>query len=158
MDLKNLLPLLLPKAIAWCEEVSAAVVQAGVALRDVAIADARSVGVLSPDNIRVLVVDEFPQPSDPLLARAARSIEFLGPSTAGLTLGYAILIRRGGLSRRLLSHECRHVSQFERAGSLSSFLTAYLAELVSSGYDACSFEVDARAHELPNADRRWRPL
>jgi hypothetical protein len=62
------------------------------------------------------------------------------------------------LSRRLLSHECRHVAQFEGKGSLVDFLGSYLGEIVTSGYEDCSFEVDARAHELPNATLTWRPI
>jgi hypothetical protein len=67
-------------------------------------------------------------------------------------------VRRGRVSRRLLSHECRHVAQFEDAGSLPTFLTSYLNEIVANGYDDCSFEVDARSHERPNADLTWRPI
>jgi hypothetical protein len=37
-------------------------------------------------------------------------------------------------------------------------LDAYLRELLEVGYDACSYEVDARNHELPNADLRWQPF
>lgn len=104
------------------------------------------------------VVDAMPEPDDVMLARAAASIGFLGPTTAGLALSHSILVRRGRLSRQLLSHECRHVAQCEAAGSLPDFLNAYLRELVKVGYDDCSFEVDARRHELPNADLTWRPI
>lgn len=50
------------------------------------------------------------------------------------------------------------MAQCEAAGSLPEFLNAYLRELVKVGYDDCSFEVDARRHELPNADLTWRPI
>ncbi len=55
------------------------------------------------------------------------------------------------MSRRLLSHEFRHVAQFERAGSIAAFLPVYLESVVQEGYWGCRFEQDARAHEL--ADR-----
>lgn len=148
MDLKALLPVLLPKAIAWCESVSANIQAQGDALSETAMADARAVGVQHPGRVRIQFVEAFPMPNDPMLARAARAVDFLGPSTAGLTLGYGILVKRASFSRRLLSHECRHVAQFEQAGSLRGFLEAYLTELVASGYEACSFERDAREHEL----------
>jgi hypothetical protein len=123
-----------------------------------ATADARAVGVERPEMIRVLVVDEIPSPDDLMLAKAAGTLGFLGSHTAGLALGYSVFIRRGHLSRRLLSHECRHVAQFEAKGSLAEFLAIYLAEIASIGYDECSFEIDARSHELPNADLTWRPI
>jgi hypothetical protein len=158
MDLKALLPALLPRAIDWCEKISANVGAEGSPLKPSAVADARAVGVKHPERIRVLVVDEIPTPDDTLLATAAAATGFLGSNTAGLALGYSIFVRRGRLSRRLLSHECRHVAQFEDAGSLPAFLTTYLNELVANGYDDCSCEVDARSHELPNADLTWRPI
>jgi hypothetical protein len=158
MDIKALLPVLLPHAIDWCEKVSAKASAEGFPLKPSAISDARAVGVKQPERIRLLVVDEIPTPDDSLLATAAATIGFLGSNTAGLALGYAIFVRRRSLSRRLLSHECRHVAQFERTGSLSEFLSIYLNELVATGYERCTFEVDARSHELPNADLTWRPI
>ena len=158
MDIKALLPVLLPRAIAWCERVSADALTRGAPLKATAISDARAVGVQRPESIRVLVVDGIPTPDDALLASAAAGVGFLGSTTAGLALGYAIFVRRGRLSRRLLSHECRHVAQFEGKGSLPDFLATYLGEIVATGYDDCSFEVDARNHELANVDLTWRPL
>ena len=158
MDINALLPVLLPRAINWCEQVSADANAAGSPLRPTAIADARIVGVKQPEKIRVLVVDQIPTPDDRVLATAAAAVGFLRSATAGLTLGHSILVCRGRLSRRLLSHECRHVAQFESRASLAEFLKTYLNEIVATGYDDCSFEVDGRSHELPNADLTWRPI
>jgi hypothetical protein len=152
------LPLLLPRAIRWCEGLAADVAARGAPLLPAAVEDARSVGVEKPEAIRVLIVDEMPAPRDLLLAPAAAALGFLGSDTAGLALGHAIFVRRGQLSRRMLTHECRHVAQCEAAGSLPVFLEQYLTELLAVGYEACSFERDARAHELPNADLRWRGI
>ena len=66
----------------------------------------------------------------------------------GLTLGHSILIRHGRMSRRLLSHECRHVFQYEQAGSIATFLPHYLRSIVQVGYWESPFEKDARDHEL----------
>ncbi len=158
MSSKALLPIVLPQTIDWCHVTAQAAATQGASLTPTALSDARTVGVRHPERIRVLVVDELPTPNNAVLATAAASLGFLGPQTAGLTLGYSILVRRGRLSRRLLSHECRHVAQFEAAGSLSAFLTQYLEEVVEVGYEECSFEADARAHELANANLLWRPL
>ncbi|MCI0400758.1 MAG: hypothetical protein L0Z68_05600 [Gammaproteobacteria bacterium] len=151
LDLQALLPRLLPHAIAWAEAVAADVAATGTALnaRDLAIASA--VEVQRPENIRVLMVDRLPLPPDPELQAAAVQTGLLGPTMTGLTLGYSILICHGHMSRRLLSHECRHVFQFERAGSIASFLPAYLGSIVQVGYGNCPFEQDARAHELSDA-------
>jgi hypothetical protein len=39
------------------------------------------------------------------------------------------------------------VYQYERAGSIGSFLPAYLREIVTHGYANAPSEIDARAHE-----------
>lgn len=158
MAIKSLLPILLPKAIDWCMATSSSAATTGVPLNEGGMEDARAVGVVHPERIRLLVVDTMPTPDNPILATAAASLGFLATSTAGLALGYSILVRKGRLSRRLLSHECRHVAQFEQAGSLPAFLEAYLNEVVEVGYDDCSFETDAQDHELPNANLLWRPF
>ena len=156
--IKSLLPILLPKAIDWCMATSSSAATTGVPLNAAGMEDARAVGVVRPERIRLLVVDTMPTPDNPILAAATASLGFLGASTAGLALGYSILVRKGRLSRRLLSHECRHVAQFEQAGSLPAFLDTYLKEIVEVGYHDCSFELDARNHELPNANLLWRPF
>jgi hypothetical protein len=149
MDLRTLLPQLLPRAIAWAETVAADAAARGTALSPSGLVDARAVGVRRPECIRVSMVDSLPLPSDRELLAAARQTGLLGPTT-GLTLGYSILICHGHMSRRLLSHECRHVMQFERAGSIAAFLPGYLGAIVEVGYWDCPFERDARAHELPD--------
>jgi hypothetical protein len=71
----------------------------------------------------------------------------LGPTMVGLTLGYAVYICHGHETTRLLSHEFRHVYQYEAAGSVASFLPVYLRQIVDYSYDRAPFEVDALAHE-----------
>jgi hypothetical protein len=78
---------------------------------------ARVVGVRRPELIRVVEAIELPFPADPELTFAATQTGLLGPHMAGLTLGYAVFVRAGHRSARLLSHECRHVYQYESAGS-----------------------------------------
>lgn len=148
MNLHTLLPVLLPHAIAWAETVAADVALRGTELDTAHLVDARTVGVHRPEHIRILLVDHMPQPPNIELQEAARQTGLLGPTTVGLTLGYAILIRRGYWSRRLLSHEFRHVFQYEQVGSLAAFLPKYLASIVHNGYWNCTFEQDARLHEL----------
>jgi hypothetical protein len=67
---------------------------------------------------------------------------------AGLTLGHSIFIVRGQKTSRLLSHECRHVHQYEAYGSIAAFLPPYLRQIVEAGYENSSYELDAQAHEI----------
>jgi len=136
-----------PRAIAWAEEREAEIIHNGVPLNATGVAVARSAGVVSPERIHLLIVHQLPLPEDAELRQAALLTGLLGPEMVGLTLGYGIYICRGHESIDLLAHECRHVYQYERAGSIGSFLPLYLQQIVTFGYKDAPFEVDARAQE-----------
>jgi hypothetical protein len=149
MDLlQAVLPLLLPSAIAWVEEQARQVASSGRALTESEREIARRVGVTHTDKIRVALVDVLPLPDDPTLRAAALQAGLLGPGMVGLTFGHSIFICRGHETHRLLSHEFRHVYQYEQAGSIAEFLPGYLQQVVQLGYANTSFEKDARMHEL----------
>jgi hypothetical protein len=142
------LPLLLPRAVAWAEAEAGIVLASGIAPTPSGLQLARGVEVIHPENIRIGVVDRLPLPDDASLREAALQAGLLGPGMIGLTLGYAVLIRRGHESNpRLLSHEFRHVYQYEAASSIAAFLPVYLRQIVALGYANAPFEVDAREHE-----------
>ena len=145
------LPLLLPGAIAWAEARSRRVALTGIALTESDIAVARAVGVQRPELVRVSIVDNLPLPEDAGLRTAALQTGLLGPNMVGLTLGYSILIRRGHESVRVLSHELRHVYQYEAHGLIAGFLPIYLYQIATHGYADAPFEIDARAHEHADA-------
>ena len=87
-------------------------------------------------------------PEDRELQAAAVQTGLLGPHMAGLTLGYSVFVRRGHDTWQLLSHEFRHVAQYERAGSIADFLPVYLRQIVEAGYFNAPLEKDAREHEI----------
>lgn len=146
-DLTTALPVILPKAIAWAEAQYLSIAHVGQPLNEALLAVARNVGVLHPERIRVAEVMSLPQPEDPALKEAALATGLLGPGMVGLTLGYGVYVCRNHGSVRLLSHEFRHVHQYEQAGSIAAFLPAYLQQIASVGYSNAPFELDARAHE-----------
>jgi hypothetical protein len=148
IDLQAALPELLPKAIAWAEVQYSLISELGKPLTEDMKALAQKVGVLHPANIRILEVPSIPLPDDPGLQQAALASGLLGTGIVGLTLGYGIYVCYGHGSTRLLSHEFRHVHQYEQAGSISNYLPVYLQQLVSVGYKNAPFEIDARTHEI----------
>ena len=148
IDLAKELPRLLPRAIAWAEAEAAAAEESGKPLSANGVRLARSVGVRHPERVRVVEGPSLPLPPDSELRFVALETGLLGPGMAALTLGYAIFIVAGHGSNRLISHECRHVYQFESAGSIAEFLPLYLQQIVSCGYEQAPYEVDARAHEI----------
>jgi hypothetical protein len=152
VDLRHELPRLLPRAIAWAERRAAEAAEAGSPLVADELALALAVGVEKPELVRVeLVGDRLPIPEDPVLRAAALQAGMLGPDMVGLTLGHSILVCRGHRSRRLLSHELRHVHQYEQHGSIAAFLTLYVSQVLEDGYENAALERDARAHEVRDA-------
>jgi hypothetical protein len=147
VDLRTALPQLLPLAIAWAETQSQHVAHVGQNLSPLGLSLARAVGVVQPERIRVKLVDRLPLPEDPTLRQAAVQTGLLGPQMVGLTLDHSVFIVQGHDTPRLLSHEFRHVYQYEVLGSINSFLPVYLEQIVSFGYENAPLEQDARMHE-----------
>ena len=148
--LSTQLPQLLPNAVLWAEQIEALILKQGKPLDASQMKVARLVGVQYAEKVHILELVHFPLPNDPLLQKAAHTLGLLGEGTTGLTLGYGILIKQGSCDTRLVSHECRHVHQYEQAGSTAEFLEGYLTSILQVGYFDSPYEVDARKHELSN--------
>lgn len=146
-ELIQRLPALLPKALAWAEGTAALIDQHGSPLMDEELAMGRRVGVLHPGRVRVAVVEQMPLPDDPELRQAGEEVGLFTPRTAGLTLGYGVILVQREIYPGLVAHELRHVHQFEAAGGITAFLPRYLLELLQFGYDDAPSEVDARNYE-----------
>jgi hypothetical protein len=150
VDLRRELPRLLPGAIAWAEARARRAAEAGSPLTPDEQAIARAVGVGQPEWVRIeMVGDRLPMPDDPVLKAATMQAGLLGPGMVGLTLGHSIFICRGHKTRRLVSHELRHVYQYEQHGSIAVFLPVYLGQVLEVGYQDAALERDAREHEVP---------
>ena len=147
-NLLSILPQLLPKAIDWAEKRSAEICSSGMALTEREKQIAVAVGVTNPKKIRISIVSSIPIPDDPMLQKVAIETGLLGPDTAGLTLGYGIYLRADQNSDQLLSHECRHVYQYETFGSIKAFMPIYLQQIAQYGYEDAPLEIDAREHEI----------
>jgi hypothetical protein len=149
IDIKELIPSLLPKAIEWAKSCEAEICSSGVALNDQEIEIAKRVGVAHAARIRIVFVDgSLPYPKDPELAEVGIATGLFGPDMAGITLGYGIYICRGHASIRLFSHEFRHVHQYEEAGSTEIFLDKYLRDVAQFWYFNSPYEIDARRSEI----------
>ena len=135
---------LLPLACQWAEEQEQVILRDGIALTDAQLTDARNAGVIHPERIRLLVVNQIPMPSHPALHAAAVATQLITPSTGGLTLRYGIYIRSDcWTNRRLIIHEFVHTAQYERLNGFLLFLQKYLHECISIGYPAAPMEQEA---------------
>lgn len=148
MDLLYQLQTLLPMAIKWAEEHSKKIQNEGITLTSEQIEIAKQVGVTHTEKVRILEVSKIPIPEDEKLGEAATQIGFLSEEMKGLTLGHSIYISKGNNTTTLLSHELRHVYQYETFGSIPEFLVEYLKQIVLVGYENSLLEQDARKHEI----------
>ncbi len=135
---------ILPLATTWAEEQEARILFSGTPLTPAQLSDARQIGVLHPERVRLLSVAEVPTPEHPLLRAAGDATGLMSPFTAGLTLRYGIYIRSDMIDDRLLiAHELVHTGQYERFGSVPAFLRQYLHECLTLGYPAAPMEQEA---------------
>jgi hypothetical protein len=139
---------LITKAAAWSEQQQALIFQFGRSLTSSEQAIASRAGVAKPERVYIHEVPVIKRPQEPELVALCEAYGFLTDETIGLTLGYGIYIKQGYLTTRLLSHELRHVQQYEQAGSAEAFLTRYIGEIKQFGYLDSPYEVDARKHEI----------
>jgi hypothetical protein len=142
--LLNLISIIVPIAVRWCERQQQTILVSGQALLPNEIDIAKYVGVSHHERIRIKLCDKIPGPPKWILSAVSKLIGVECSNFAGLTLGYGIFIRQDAFSHGLIAHEFRHVRQFEQAGSLASFLTRYITEFLTYGYWNAPLEVEAR--------------
>lgn len=136
--------MLLPLVKTWCEEQEQIILRDGVPLTPAQIADARKIGVIHPEEVRLLMVGEIPTPQHPLLVAAIKKVWADTKLTKGLTLQYGIFIRADCWDdRELIAHELVHTTQYERLGGIQNFLRQYLFECLTIGYPAAPMEQEA---------------
>ena len=145
---KALLTAVLPLAVRWAASNERRILEHGVPLSPAQLDDARRVGVIHVERVRLQAVDQIPWPVHPILRQAAEATGLLSPDTIGLTLRYGIFIRADHWNvRRLVVHELVHTAQYERMGGIRPFLKVYLNECLTDGYPFGSLEREARRME-----------
>ena len=135
---------LLPLAAAWAEQQEERILETGVGLSASQVSDARQVGVVHPERVRLLAVPSIPTPKHPVLRAAGEATGLISPFTAGLALRHGIYVRRDFADDRILvAHELVHSAQYERFGSFAAFLRQYLHECLTIGYPDAPMEQEA---------------
>src|SRR5215469_2854867 len=136
---------LMPLASAWAAEQERIILSSGVPLTDSQLEDARQIGVLHPERVRLLRVPQIPAPTDPALAAAAEVTGLISPAGWGIAFRYGIFIRNDCWTHReLVAHELVHVAQYERLGGFEEFLRPYVTEcLTPPGYPHGPMEQEA---------------
>lgn len=113
----------------------------GRPLDETFISVAKAVGVASPERkSEFLMLCVFQCPTT-LNCNRRRPLQVcLTPDMIGLTLGFIQVSFCPGYGRdaRLLSHEFRHVFQYEQAGSIASFLSGIYPAACYGWLSECS--------------------
>jgi hypothetical protein len=149
MNNDALLKLILPDAITWVEYQSTFISAIGLPLNSRQMDIAKRVGVTELHKVRLLMTDRIPLPSSGVLRETGLRTGLIDPDLAGMAFGHSIVITKENLTNRLLSHELRHVHQYERFGSIAAFMAEYLSQIISVGYEYSALELDAQAYEIP---------
>lgn len=146
MNIRHLLPVLIPEAVAWTKEQSEKIHRTGLPLNESELVLARKVGVQHPERVRIQFVPQLPLPPEPMQLRTVA--EGMGlQGMAGLTMEYGIYLVNDRADTELLCHELRHVQQYESLGGIGPFMAIYLDQIAEYDYYQAPLEIDARAHE-----------
>jgi hypothetical protein len=136
-----------PRVRAWYDAVEARYLPVGRPLTAQEMDDARRLGVLQPQDVRVVVLEAFPMPEDLELRKEAERHGLGSRAEAGRTMGHAILLKAWAVDEpTLLRHELVHVAQMDRLGR-EGFLRRYLLELEMLGYARSPLELEAHARQ-----------
>jgi hypothetical protein len=135
---------LIPVACRWAEMQEKIILRDGTPLDADQLADARRLGIMRPERIRVLRVNSIPAPEPAQLLETAQVVGLFARETAGMTLRYGIFLQSDAANDRLLlAHELAHVLQYERLGGFRAFMERYLFECVAFGYPNTPLEQEA---------------
>jgi hypothetical protein len=104
------------------------------------------VGVRHPEKVRIIAVEEIPMPGLGWMHLIAARWGFDRRHIGGLCLRYGIILRRDLAAQpAIMAHELVHTAQYERHGSLTGFLRAYLFQCLRHGYGNAALEREAVA-------------
>ena len=136
-----------PLALAWYEEIERQLLPQGRMLSSQEKALAQRLGVKLPENVRIVVLEKFPSPSNHELAVESEKFGIGSALEGGRTMGYAIMLKPNLADNpTVIAHELVHVAQHDRLGR-EAFLRRYLAELEMMGYARSPLELEAYARQ-----------
>ncbi len=144
-EIRNALPLIMPALRQWCLHEEKVILDKGIPLTDHEILDARLAGVRHPDRVRLLLVDHLRLTSIGLLRRVLPALEIIRPTSAAMTLGYGIYVRKNSRhDREVMVHHFVHAAQSERLAGIDHYISMYIQECLNYGYNAAPLELEAR--------------
>ena len=146
--------ILAPIATFWVKFQEKRICTYGSALTKEQHIWAHAVGIQHPQKICIVREPALAFPAPRHIAQFFEKRGMGLSKAAGMSLRYGIFISsETTLSQHLLCHELTHTLQYERLGSIYSFLRQYLFECIYYGYSnsAMEKEADQLAHTICKA-------
>jgi len=138
---------LFPRVLSWYEQVEAELLPKGRPLSPRETDFAIRIGVKEPDRVRIVVLDDFPLPSDPELRKEVERIGMGSKNEGGRTNGHVIMLKTWAAEDdSIISHELVHVAQQDRLGR-EPFIRRYMVEMEMMGYARSPLELEAYAKQ-----------
>lgn len=137
----------LPLAIEWAQQLLNSNSEKGRALTASEIEAAKRVGVLYPENVRIIRLDRIPLPEKGQLAEVMIPFGITPENVRGLTIDNLIFIDTDLSAMRdgfptIVQHELVHVAQYEQMG-IKAFLSDYFLALRVMGPIGIPLEIEA---------------
>lgn len=142
---------LLPQYIDWAYETDRKGLEIGTPLDEKEMLLASEIGIVHPEKVRIIYVDEVPFPYENFALKVfGEAVGLIGEGIINnaQVFGYSIYARKGfKLNRPKLAHELVHVLQIERS-SLDKVVTQHFYDMAEYGYDEAPLEVEAAAANI----------
>lgn len=137
---------LLPQYIDWAYGVDRKGLEIGAPLDKKELLLATEIGIVHPEKVRIIYVDEVPFPYENFALKFfGEAVGLVGEGIVNnaQAFGYSIYARKGyELNRPKLAHELVHVLQIERS-SLDKVVNQHFSDMAEYGYDKAPLEVEA---------------
>ena len=143
LHLKKEIQILFPSALKWYKETEISLYTKGRSLTEKEVKVAYELGVKNPHDVRVIVLNIFPMPTDKRLLKKAKGYGLGSKFEGGRTMGNLIILKpRYKDDSVVLTHELVHVAQKDRMGR-EGLLKRYILELEVLGYSRSDIEHEA---------------
>ncbi|MCU7850097.1 MAG: hypothetical protein KZQ89_19325 [Candidatus Thiodiazotropha sp. (ex Lucinoma kastoroae)] len=143
VHLKKEMQILFPSALRWYKETELSLYEKGRILTKREVEVAYELGVKNPHDVRVIILNTFPMPTDKRLLKKAKGYGLGSKFEDGRTMGNLIILKpRYKNDSVVLTHELVHVAQKDRMGR-EALLKRYILELEVLGYSRSDIEHEA---------------
>lgn len=119
---------LTPLTLEWYKEIESKYISKGRKLTAQETNMARKIGVTNPEQIRVVILKDFPYPANSTLSNKVKQYGLGGSAESGRTMGNIIMLKaRFKDERWMLAHQLSYVAQQEKMGR-REFVRRFIAE------------------------------